>query len=125
MVQYVIGNKNVSFATNLRVAFKLKEITKAKTLQETMAGISKLDMDGQLRLLYASYKAVSENEDITFEAFQDMICDNLGIYAIADIINVIADGLLYSGLDESAKEVKKKQTEDLLAGANSSVKRSE
>lgn len=125
MLQRRIGDTNVCFATNLRVAFKLKELTRAKTLQETVSNISKLDFDGKLQLLYAAYIAVPENAPMSFDAFQNLIGENLGIYAIADLINEVADGLLYAGLDDDTKSAKKKEAEEMLVGERSSAKPTE
>lgn len=114
-----IKGKDYELATSLRVVYALRDISHAKNLQEAIGSISKLDLDGQLELLYASYKAAnSKCADCMNRAdFIDMLLDNLGIFAISNYINLLADGLLYSGLSQEEIESKKAAVEAAVATA--------
>ncbi len=125
MVQLTMGGKTYELATSLRVVYALKDLTKAKSLQEAINSISQLDMEGQIGLLYAAYKAGGGKTDTatTKVQFEDAILDNLGILAISDAINKLADGLLYSGLSPEEAALKKAEVEkQVQAGAASSAK---
>ena len=114
-----IKDKDYELSTALRVVYALRDISHANSLQEAIGSISKLDLDGQLELLYAAYKAAnSKNADCVSKAdFIDEVLDNLGIFAITNAINALADGLLYSGLSEEEIESKKAAVEATVATA--------
>lgn len=123
-----IKDTDYELSTSLRVVYALRDISHAGSLQEAIASISKLDLDGQLELLYAAYKAANrENPDcIGKGVFVDMLLDNYGIFAISNAVNTLADGLLYSGLSKEEIESKKAAMEATIAtatatGASSSV----
>lgn len=123
-----IKEKDYELSTSLRVVYALRDISHANSLQEAIGTISKLDLDGQLELLYAAYKAANgKNADcIGKSEFTDEVLDNLGIFAITNAINQLADGLLYSGLTPEEIQSKKAQAEAAVAkktaiGAPSSV----
>lgn len=125
MVQLKMNGKTYELATSLRVVYALKDLTKAKTLQEAINSIGQLDMDGQLELLFAAYKAGGGKNDntITKEEFMDTLIDTQGVFAIADTVNKIADGLLYSGMTPEEVALKKAEMEkQIQAGAASSGK---
>lgn len=126
MVQLEMDGKVYDLATTLRVVYSLKDITKAKSLQESVNSISKLDLDGQIDLIYAAYKAGGGKNDVTITRtnFMDMILDTQGILAISNIVNKLADGLLYSGLSQEEAAAKKMEVEKQVqqAGAASSAK---
>ena len=74
MITLKLGENTYELATSLRVVYALKDMVGAKNLQEAMAGISRLDLDGQMDLLYAAYKAGSGRENpITKSVFIDAI----------------------------------------------------
>lgn len=108
-----IKDKDYELSTSLRVVYALRDIAHANSLQEAIGSISKLDLDGQLELLYAAHKAAMGKDGVCVskETFIDDILDNLGIFAITNAINVLADGLLYSGLSEEEIASKKAQVE--------------
>ena len=112
MVKVTLGGTEFEFATNLRVVLSLKELTGAKTLQEAMHSISNLDLDGQINLMYASYKAAKPVKLLSKEDFTDLILDDTGIYVLGDVIGKITDGLLYTGLSPEEAALKKAQTEE-------------
>lgn len=123
-----VADKEYELSTALRVVYALREISHAKNLQDAVGSIATLDLDGQLELLYAAYKAGEgrKNDVIPKAEFIDEILDNLGIYAITQAINKLADGLLYSGLSPEDVASKKAQMEVAIAkatatGAASSV----
>lgn len=121
MINLKLGERTYGLATSLRVVYALRDISHAKNLQEAIGSISKLDLDGQCDLLYAAYKAGEGKNDvsITKEAFIGEVLDNLGIFAITDVINELTEGLLYSGLSPEEIEAKKAQmTEVVVATAN-------
>ena len=115
----VVNNKEYELSTSLRVVYALRDITHAKNLQEAIGSISKLDLEGQLELLYAAYKAGGGRCEgaVSKTEFIDEILDTFGIFAIADKINQLADGLLYSGLTPEEVESKKKAVEATVAAA--------
>lgn len=114
-----IKDKDYELSTSLRVVYALRDISHADSLQEAIGSISKLDLDGQLELLYAAYKAAnSKNANCVSKAdFIDDVLDNLGIFAITNAINALADGLLYSGLSKEEIESKKAAVEATVATA--------
>lgn len=114
-----VKDKTYDLSTSLRVVYALRDISHANSLQEAVGSISKLDLDGQLELLYAAYKAAnSKNNDcVPKDVFIDELLDNLGIFAITNAINTLADGLLYSGLSKEEIESKKAAVEATLAKA--------
>ena len=120
-----LGEKEYELSTSLRVVYSLKELTGAKNLQEAMSSISHLDLDGQMRLLYSAYKAGSGRQGmiISQEAFTDAVLDNLGVFALTEVVNKLTDGLLYSGLSPEEIESKKAQAEIAMkeAGVASSA----
>lgn len=100
-------------STSLRVVYALRDIAHVKSLKEAMASISDLDIDGQLELLYAAYKAGDGNKTnaLSKEAFIAAVLDTFGIFALTNAINQLTDGLLYSGLTPEEIETKKAQVE--------------
>ena len=128
MVTIKIKGKDVALATTLRVVYSLRDISHAGSLQEAIGSISKLDLDGQLELLYAAYKAGDGRQPDAYgrNEFIDSILDTMGIFAISNAINQLTEGLLYSGLSPEEIESKKAMTEAAIvkasaAGATSSV----
>ena len=121
-----IKDKDYELSTSLRVVYALRDISHADSLQEAIGSISKLDLDGQLELLYAAYKAAnSKNADcVSKNDFIDNLLDNLGIFAITNAINTLADGLLYSGLSQEEIESKKAAVEATVATATATGARS-
>ena len=121
-----IKDRDYELSTSLRVVYALRDISHANSLQEAIGSITRLDLDGQLELLYASYKAAnSKNADcVSKEDFTDDVLDNLGIFAITNAINNLADGLLYSGLSEEEIESKKAAVEATIATAAATGARS-
>lgn len=121
-----IKDKDYELSTSLRVVYALRDISHANSLQEAIGAISKLDLDGQLELLYAAYKAAnSKNTDCVSKSdFIDEVIDNLGIFAITNAINALADGLLYSGLSPEEIESKKAAVEATVATATATGVRS-
>lgn len=118
-----LGNETYELATSLRVIYALKDITHAKGLQQAISSISNLDLDGQLDLLWAAYKAANADTDMSKREFTDAIIDNLGIFAITDAVNALTEGLLYNGLTPEEIESKKAMVEKemaLTAGTTSS-----
>lgn len=109
-----VGNNEYELATTLRVVYKLREIAGAKSLQAAVNSIQDLDLDGQLELLYAAHVAATPSVVATKETFIGDILDNLGIFAVTNVINELADGLLYSGLAPEEIESKKAQVEMLM-----------
>lgn len=113
-----IKEKEYELSTSLRVVYALRDISKAGSLQEAIGSISKLDLDGQLELLYAAYKAANRNTTCISKAdFTDELLDNYGIFAITNAINELTDGLLYSGLSQEEIESKKAAVEAKAATA--------
>ena len=114
-----VKDKDYELSTSLRVVYALRDISHAASLQEAIGSISRLDLDGQLELLYAAYKAANgKNVDcISKSDFIDDLLDNLGIFAITNAINALADGLLYSGLSKEEIESKKAAVEATVATA--------
>ncbi len=114
-----LGEKEYELSTSLRVVYSLKELTGARNLQEAMSSISHLDLDGQMRLLYSAYKAGSGKHGmiISQEAFTDAVLDNLGVFALTEVVNKLTDGLLYSGLSPEEIESKKAQAEKAMVEA--------
>ena len=110
-----LGNTTYELATSLRVVYALKDITHAKGLQEAISSISHLDLDGQLNFLWAAYKAANNESTVTKEEFTNDILDHCGIFAIADVINQLADGLLYTGLTPEQVASKKAEVEATIA----------
>lgn len=108
-----VKDREYTLATTLRVVYALRDISHANSLQEAIGSISKLDLDGQLSLLYAAYKAGEgrENNALSKTEFVDTLLDNLGIFAITNAINALTDGLLYSGLSQEEIASKKAQVE--------------
>ena len=53
MINIQLGGKTYNLATSLRVIFALKDISGAKNMQEAINSISNLDLDGQLKFIYA------------------------------------------------------------------------
>lgn len=99
-------------ATTLRVVYALKDISGAKTLQEAISSIQRLDLDGQLQLLYAAYKAGNKGDNmLTQREFADEVLDSMGIFAIANCIDALTEGILYSGLTPEEIETKKSMVE--------------
>lgn len=100
-------------STTLRVVYALRDIAHANSLQEAMGAISSLDLEGQLELLYAAYKAGegSKENAVDKNTFIDEVLDSFGIFAITGVINKLTDGLLYSGLTPEEIESKKKEVE--------------
>lgn len=128
MVKMEMNGKTYELATSLRVVYALRDLTKAKSLQAAINSIGQLDLDGQLELLYAAYKAGGGKNDTvtTKEKFMDELLDTQGILTIADIINKVADGLLYSGMSPEEAASKKAEVEkQIQAGAASSAKASD
>lgn len=128
MVKMEMNGKTYELATSLRVVYALRDLTKAKSLQAAINSIGQLDLDGQLELLYAAYKAGGGKNDTvtTKEKFMDELLDTQGVLTIADIINKVADGLLYSGMSPEEAASKKAEVEkQIQAGAASSAKASD
>lgn len=127
MLTLTLNGRDYELATSLRVVYALKDISHAASLQEAINSITRLDLDGQIALLYAAYKAGGGKNDnsVSQTNFADEVLDNLGIFAITDKINALADGLLYTGLTPEEKESKKAAAEAAAAatatGAVSSV----
>ena len=59
-----IKDKDYELSTSLRVVYALRDISHANSLQEAIGSISKLDLDGQLELLYAAYKAANSSSSL-------------------------------------------------------------
>ena len=122
-----LKDKDYELSTSLRVVYALRDITNAKSLQEAIGSISRLDLDGQLELLYAAYKAGEGKNGaaVTKTEFINDILDSLGIFAIADAINQLTDGLLYAGLSPEEVAAKKAAVEATMlvtaTGATSSA----
>lgn len=114
-----VKDKEYELATSLRVVYALRDISHANSLQEAISSISNLDLDGQLELLYAAYRAanVKCSDCMGKSAFIDELLDNLGIFAITNAINTLADGLLYSGLSQEEIASKKAAVEATVATA--------
>lgn len=114
-----IKDTSYELSTSLRVVYALRDITHAGSLQEAIASISKLDLDGQLDLLYAAYKAANREDAnlLSKSAFIDKVLDNFGIFAITDVINKLTDGLLYSGLTPEEIASKKAAVEVAMSTA--------
>lgn len=127
-MQLKLGEKTYELATTLRVVYALRDIAHANSLQGAINSISKLDLDGQLELLYAAYSAANSKRSdcLSKEVFIDEMLDRLGIFAITGAINKLADGLLYSGLSPEEIASKKAAVEATVAtktatGARSSA----
>lgn len=122
MVHVEIAGKNYELADTLRVVYAIKDITGAKNLREALQSLTALDVDDQIKLLYAAYKANKNNPAMTQEEFKDLILDNCGVFAIVDMVNDLANGLMYSGLAPEVAESKKAQiAEATKAGVTSSA----
>lgn len=123
MLQQKIGNKTYEFADTLRVVYALKDITGAKSLKEALESITRLDVDGQLQLLYVAHKVAVKEAACTQEAFVDEVLDNMGVFAITDLVNNLANGLMYAGMSPDKVEAKKLEVATMLktAGATSSA----
>lgn len=112
MVKVKVGNKDIELADTLRVVYEIKNQTGAKNMRDAMASMSKMDFDEQMKLLYTSYKCKNRGtpDFMSEQQFTEFLLDNLGLYAITDIVEQLVDGIMYSGL--SPEEVaKKKQAE--------------
>ena len=114
-----LKEKDYELSTSLRVVYALRDISHAKNLQEAINSISSLDLDGQLELLYAAYKAGEGKGDnaVPKQKFIDDVLDTLGIFAITNAINALADGLLYSGLTPEEIASKKMAVEAAATAA--------
>lgn len=123
MLQQKIGNKTYEFADTLRVVYALKDITGAKSLKEALESITRLDVDGQLQLLYVAHKVAAKEAACTQEAFVNEVLDNMGVFAITDLVNNLANGLMYAGMSPDKVEAKKLEVATMLktAGATSSA----
>ena len=110
-IKLQIGNENFELAANLRVIYSLREITGAKNIREALKNLTSLDLEDQIQLLYAAYKANNKDATISAKEFEDKVIDNLGIFAIADIIEKLADNLMYAGLSKEQIEEKKSKLE--------------
>lgn len=122
MVHVEIAGKSYELADTLRVVYSIKDITGAKNLREALQSLTALDVDDQIKLLYAAYKANKNNPAMSQEEFKDLILDNCGVFAIMDMVNDLANGLMYSGLSPEVAESKKVQiAEATKAGVTSSA----
>lgn len=122
MVHVEIAGKDYELADTLRVIYDIKDITGAKNLREALQSLTALDVDDQIKLLYAAYKANKNNPIMSANDFKDLILDNCGVFAITDMFNDLANGLMYSGLTPEAAESKKVQiAEATKAGVTSSA----
>lgn len=123
MLQQVIGGKNIEFADTLRVVYSLKDITGAKSLKSALESIAHMDIDGQLQLLYVAYKSATKEGAMTQDEFIDLVLDNMGLMAIAGLVEELANGLMYSGMSSDKVEAKKREVTEILktTGAASSV----
>lgn len=122
MVHVEIAGKDYELADTLRVIYDIKDITGAKNLREALQSLTALDVDDQIKLLYAAYKANKNNPTMSANDFKDLILDNCGVFAITDMFNDLANGLMYSGLTPEAAESKKVQiAEATKAGVTSSA----
>lgn len=120
MVHVEIAGKSYELADTLRVVYSIKDITGAKNLREALQSLTALDVDDQIKLLYAAYKANKNNPAMSQEEFKDLILDNCGVFAIMDMVNDLANGLMYSGLSPEVAESKKVQiAEATKAGVTS------
>lgn len=124
MIILKINDTEYELSTALRVVYELRTISGAKSLQDAVRSIEKLDIDGQLALIYAAYKAANNNKTdmLGKDAFTDLLLDTQGIMSIAEIVNKLADGLMYSGLSPEETVSKKAMVEKELLGATSSAK---
>ena len=127
MIQIKIQDKDIQLATSLRVIYELKNMMGCKTLQAAIKQVSQLDIDSQIKLLYAAYKYGGNlPEDLLSETeFTGLILDNLGMIKIGNLLTDIVDGFMYAGLTEEEKERAKKATAEEVkkqtqAGATSS-----
>ena len=109
MITIQVADKEMTLSTTLRVVYALKTISGADNLQDAIASISKLDLDGQLELMYAAYSAVRENPAMSKGDFKDLILDEYGIFALSDVMNSVTEGLLYAGLSPEEVASKKAQ----------------
>lgn len=118
-----LKDKDYELSTSLRVVYALRDISHAKNLQEAIGSISELDLDGQLELLYAAYKAGGGRNDdsVTKTEFMDAVLDSLGIFAVTEAINTLADGLLYSGLSPEEIAAKKMAVGATVAAATATA----
>lgn len=112
-IKLQIGNENFELAANLRVIYSLREITGAKNIREALKSLTSLDLEDQIQLLYAAYKANNKDTTISAKEFEDKVIDNLGIFAIADVIEKLADNLMYAGLSKEQVEEKKSKLEKM------------
>lgn len=119
MVRIKVGNQELELADTLRVVYSLKDITGAKNMRDALASIAQLDLDGQLDLLYVAYKARAGVNAMSKENFVGLVLDNLGVFAVTNAVEKLADGLMYAGL--STEEVAEKKLRMEEAGATSSV----
>lgn len=118
MVQITLNSgKTYDLATNLKVIYSLKDISGAKSLQDALHSISKLDMDKQLDFLYAAHQASKVNV-VSKEEFVEDILDTYGVYALSNLMEKLSEGLLYSGLTPEEANAKKALTEELIAKQN-------
>lgn len=88
-------------------------------MREALASIAQLDLDGQLDLLYVAYKAHAGVNAMSKEDFVGLVLDNLGVFAVTNAVEKLADGLMYAGL--STEEIAEKKLRMEEAGATSSV----
>ena len=112
-IKLQIGNENFELAANLRVIYSLREITGAKNIREALKNLTSLDLEDQIQLLYAAYQANNKDTTISAKEFEDKVIDNLGIFAIADVIEKLADNLMYAGLSKEQVEEKKSKLEKM------------
>jgi hypothetical protein len=122
MIEYKIAGKPYEFADTLRVAYELRNVTGANGIQEALNAVRNLGFDGQLDLLYASYKVANKEKAMSRDEFYDFLLDNAGVMIIGDIASKIIDSLVYNGLAPEEAEIKKKQAaEAMKVGAASSA----
>lgn len=114
-----LNGRDYELATSLRVVYALRDITHAQSLQEAINSIQTLDLEGKLELLYAAYKAGGgkQDESTTKQMFIDAIVDNFGVFAIANAINELTEGLLYSGLTPEEIAAKKMEVKAVATAA--------
>lgn len=113
-IEFKVGGKTYQLSDTLRVVFELKNFTGAKNMREALASIAHLDLDGQLKLLYVAYKTSKPVDLMPEEDFTNILIDNYGLYAITDLVEQLANGLMFSGLDKEKAEQKKLQMEETL-----------
>ena len=120
-IEFKVGGKTYQLSDTLRVVFELKNFTGAKNMREALASIAHLDLDGQLKLLYVAYKTSKPVDLMPEEDFTNMLFDNYGLYAITDLVEQLADGLMFSGLDKEKAEQKKLKMEETLKNAPGAI----